>query len=163
MKYRELFKNDCINRLNTFFGTKIIIEDETVNNSIDVQSMLERAGYSIAYEPCNHSFIEHKTITINSDDVVTRQRFILARHLGLLVNNNNEVLANMFASQLLMPKPLIVDYVKQFINERNYNKHALNEAQVDEMINNVANRLQVSEGALQNRMPHLDLLQPVNS
>lgn len=159
MKYKELFEDIFIERLNQFFEKDVIVRDEEVNEYVDVEGMIKRAGYTVKYISCNDSFIANRTVFINPNMLLTRQRFILARTLGLLVNNNKEVIGNAFASQLLMPKALVVDNIRKVIESNNYDATKLTEVQVETLIDDVANRLQVSAGALEIRINHLAVLQ----
>lgn len=159
MKYKNLFDKTFIEKLNRFFKKDVIIKDAEVDEYIDIESMLKRAGYAVKYIPCNDSFIVNKTIFVNPNMLLTRQRFVLAKTLGLLVNNHKEVLGNAFASQLLMPKALVVDNIKTIIESNNYDATELNQAQVEALIDAVANRLQVSSEALEIRIKKLELLQ----
>lgn len=159
MKYKDLFSKTFIEKLNAFFNKEIIIGNEEVDEYIDVESMLERAGYAIKYIPCNDSFIVNETIFVNPNMLLTRQRFVLARTLGLLVNDNKEVLGNAFASQLLMPEALVVENIKHVVKSNNYDATELHKAQVEALIDAVASRLQVSSEALEARISQLGLLQ----
>lgn len=159
MKYKNLFDETFIEKLNHFFEKAVIIKDAEVDEYIDIESILERAGYAIKYLPCKDSFIVNKTIFVNPNMLLTRQRFVLAKTLGLLVNNNKEVLGNAFASQLLMPKTLVVDTLKTVVESNHYDATELSKAQVETLIDAVASRLQVSPGALEIRINQLKLLQ----
>lgn len=159
MKYKNLFDETFIEKLNHFFEKAVIIKDAEVDEYIDIESMLKRAGYVVKYLPCKDSFIVNKTIFVNPNMLLTRQRFVLAKTLGLLVNNNKEVLGNAFASQLLMPKTLVVENIRHVVQSNNYDATKLNQAQVETLIDAVASRLQVSSEALETRINQLKLLQ----
>lgn len=159
MQYKNLFNKPFIEKLNHFFEKAVIIKNAEVDEYIDIESMLKRAGYAVKYIPCNDSFIVNKTIFVNPNMLLTRQRFVLAKTLGLLVNNHKEVLGNAFASRLLMPETLVVENIRHVVQSNHYDATELSKAQVETLIDAVANRLRVSSEALKTRINQLELLQ----
>ncbi|MDO8447073.1 MAG: ImmA/IrrE family metallo-endopeptidase [Deltaproteobacteria bacterium] len=109
-------------------------------------------------------------IAVNADHTDTRQRFSIAHELGHLILHSNtenlkiekqfftrsdsvrsldELEANEFAAELLMPEELIInDFFKKVIEDE------------DSVISVLAKKYKVSEAALTYRLINLNLLEP---
>lgn len=179
MKYRDLFEIDFINKINEIVGKKVIDPDEEANDFIDVKSFLERAGYKIDKSRHDNSgFLDSKskTVYIDSNDSSTRQRFTMAHELGHIVQGKahaarhhnssdytyeekkDEVFANSFAAQILMPLKLIVKSFDNIINDEKMDRKNLSKNELDKIIVYTAEKLNVSSEALKIRVYNLSLI-----
>ncbi|MDR3241442.1 MAG: ImmA/IrrE family metallo-endopeptidase [Lactobacillaceae bacterium] len=183
-KYGDLFPKkflDQVNNVNKRFEVKldnpIQASEEMEHEYIDIETILHRTGFEIIYDPnlTGSGKIVEKKIYINSSEVETRKRFSMAHELGhamqgtdiasrnteedvyTSVEKLDEIFANKFAAQLLMPRKLVVEYITDEINAQNLNAMSLNTNDIDTITSALASRLKVSLGAMEFRLQNLNV------
>jgi Zn-dependent peptidase ImmA (M78 family) len=142
-------------------GAKILLEP--FEGDDDISGMLYRDG-------------QHTIIGINSAHFPTRQRFSIAHEIGHFVLhkkqlfidkvirvdfrnslssqalNKEEIAANAFAAELLMPRDLIIQELKRLFSNKNYSPSK------DELIKDLADIFNVSQQAMEYRLNNLGIL-----
>ncbi|WP_087043928.1 ImmA/IrrE family metallo-endopeptidase [Weissella confusa] len=182
MKYKDVFPIEFIELLNEKVAVsadnKIDPDSELSDKYIDVESMLNMLGLTVERSDelgASGRLIGSKVV-INSQDVAERQRFTMAHELGHAVQGRDsafrktgttdsytveqkrdEVFANKFAAQLLMPKKLVVQYITNFISENNLDQNKLNQNSIDDIKKFLANNLHVSLKSMGYRIENLNL------
>jgi Zn-dependent peptidase ImmA (M78 family) len=153
------------------------IGEQEINDYIDIEQLLSDMGFDVKMEPLfgNSGRIHDKEIIINEDDASTRKRFSMAHELGHAYRQNREaarhngtigytpdqleeeVFANKFAAQLLMPRVLMVQYTEEIIQENQLDGENLEKQAVDEIIEHLASRLNVSLQSMKFRVENVRL------
>lgn len=116
----------------------------------------------------------HTLIGVNSRHAQTRQRFTIAHEIGHLVmhqgtpmfidrflrvnrrdgaSNQQEIEANSFAAELLMPRKFVAEEVDRVISKRS-------NVSPQELVSALAKRFDVSAEAMQYRLTNLGVLDP---
>lgn len=180
MKLNEIFSSDFIERLNNLNVDGQISPDEVVKGFIDVKKILDELGFTVQIKPRMHGSgkIENRTIYIDGSENPQRQRFSMAHELGHAVQNvryanrnddsddystadrQDEVFANAFAAQFLMPKVLVKQGISRVIVDKEFDKNHLNANQVEQIISLVAKQLKVSVMAMKYRIDNLGIFVP---
>lgn len=124
MRLNEIFSDDFIAKLNGLNDGANLNPEESVDGFIDVEKILKELKFKIRFEDSmsGSGRIDGKSIYIDESEGKPRQRFSMAHELGHAMQNNrsanrkddsddydaeerkNEVFANTFAAQFLMPK-----------------------------------------------------------
>jgi Zn-dependent peptidase ImmA (M78 family) len=150
---------------------------------INVENLAQRVGAAITFEPFKEDLsgvlVKEKgrtVIGVNSAHPKTRQRFTIAHELGhlrlrhkgeLFVDQTvmkrdarasqaidpQEIEANKFAAELLMPEKLVVETMQRLQDQRN----ALSPG---ELIAKLAEEFQVSSQAMEYRLTNLGMFMP---
>lgn len=180
MKLKDIFSTDFIKRLNQLNGNGQVSPDEEVSGFIDVKQILEKLGFTVHIEQQMNGSgrIEKTNIYIDGSENPQRQRFSMAHELGHAMQNvrhanrkdnsndydavdrPDEIFANAFAAQFLMPKVLVNQGVKQIIDEKKFNQARLESDEVDLIIRLVAKQLKVSTMAMKYRIDNLGIFVP---
>lgn len=187
MLYKEIFTDDFLNKFGEYKNK--IANIELTNYGIDVEkiakicgikvnySASETSGWSI-YEKKDDNSNDKKEILINELEPKYRQNFTLAHEVGHIIlghtgksyrnydinqydtiDRMNEVLANKFAAELIMPKKLVVTVLKKNIKCLNYQEDTfLDDSEMNNLIEKSAKDLNVSYQALKYRMDNLGVL-----
>lgn len=179
--FKDVFPELFLINLNTVAEENGVedlkIEEQEINDDVDIEKLLNDMGFELKIEPLfgNSGQIHNKEITINADDVITRQRFSMAHELGHAYRQNREasrhngtinyapdqleeeIFANKFAAQLLMPKKLLVLYTDDIIKEKGFDEDNLDKSEVDIIIQKLASRLNVSLQSMQFRVENIRL------
>lgn len=147
---------------------------------VPVERIAEQLGAQITYEPFEGEISgmllrdkDTKVIGVNSRHANTRQRFTVAHEIGHLAmhkgqpvfidrfmrvsrrdgrSNPEEIQANAFAAELLMPRALISDEIERALSK--------NDVTPNELVGVLAKRFKVSAEAMQYRLINLDVLDP---
>lgn len=182
MKLDEVFPTSFIEKLNQLnSGNASISGDDEVGSFVDVEAILHELGFEIKKEPgfkvSGH--ICGRTITLDQSENSRRQRFSMAHELGHALQNSkeadrrddsdnysraerqDEVFANAFAAQFLMPKAMVNRDIQDYIKAHNFNSSRLSDSQVNDIVKSVANTLKVSEQAMKYRIRRLRIFVPV--
>jgi len=152
-----------------------------VKDYIDIEHILEELKFNVKFnkQMDGSGKISGNTILIDSSENKERQRFSMAHELGHAMQNvrhanrnddsndysvadrKDEVFANTFAAQFLMPKSMVVLEVNTSIKENNYDQRRLTDQNVKSIISDVARKLKVSTMAMKYRMDNLGIFVPV--
>jgi Zn-dependent peptidase ImmA (M78 family) len=149
---------------------------------INVEALAGHIGVIVSYEPFKEELSgvlvkekDRTVIGVNSSHAKTRQRFTIAHELGhLQLNHQGEIFvdqtvmkrdgrssqaidrqeidANRFAAELLMPELLVLDAIHQLESNSNYSTVML--------IEELANKFQVSPQAMEYRLTNLGIFMP---
>lgn len=183
MKYREIFSPKFIQLINENLGIednnqKIDPDEELTSSYVDVKYLLEKLGFKIKFEQflsVSGELKEQKTILINKDEVEYRQRFTMAHELGhafqgkvsayrktnsgdyTTSDKKDEVFANKFAAQLLMPRNLVYKYTEDYIKDNGLDRNKLDKEAVKEIKDYLAKQLNVSGKSVEFRVENLNL------
>ena len=180
MVLSDVFSDEFIARLNNLNEDGHVSPNEEVKGFIDVEKILGELGFQVHIEQLMYGSgkIENTKIYIDGSENKRRQRFSMAHELGHAVQNvryanrqddpndydafdrQDEVFANAFASQFLMPKLLVKQEIHQVIEASGLDSHHLNLDQVSQIIKKVAKKLKVSEMALKYRTDNLGIFVP---
>lgn len=181
MNLADCFSDEFIDQLNTLNNGSKLNPQEKINDSIDIEHILSELNFNVKKDP-NLSLsgrINKDTIYIDSSEPETRQRFSMAHELGHAMQNNrhadrrddandynltqrpDEVFANKFAAQLLMPSKLVRALVDKIITEKKLNNKKLSDTDIDTITTTLAKKLNVSDQAMMYRIKNLNIFVPV--
>lgn len=152
------------------------LKDFVEGKRVDVKKLAEHLGYTVKEKEFDLSGeLVDKMILVNKDNVGTRQRFTIAHELGHaahhllaakrrgdsgayeLQERFDEIQANKFAADLLMPKSFVVDALKDSAKKHGFNEQSLSADQVTLMENDASEQLNVSSQALTFRVENLGI------
>lgn len=180
MKYKDIFSPEFLRSLNERVSTdpqnkKINPEDEPEGSFIDIKSILAILGVPVEYKDLSNisgQLIESK-IFINKNESQERQRFTMAHELGHIFQGKynayrkeeeysndqekDEIFANRFAAQFLMPRKLVIEYTERYIENEGFDPDQLNQETVDDIVAHLASELKVSTQAMGFRVKNLNL------
>lgn len=184
MNYSDVYDSNFLDKFGTYkSGVSSIVLDnkyeidvlaiaETCDISVEYTSSSEHSGWSI-----NQDSLERK-IVINKFEPEYRQRFTIAHEIGHIILNHqgksyrtnklekysdtiirmNEITANNFAAQLIMPEKLVKQSLRDSIDELGYSlEQDFSEREIAKIINFSASQLNVSAQALSYRVDNLGL------
>lgn len=169
IKYVDIYRKEFLSNFSTFAEEISQLELSMEKPAIDLKSIADIIKIKIEYAPDIDDSGEYNRdenrIIINSLEPKKRQRFTIAHELGHavlghpgiskrtesyadLLQKSRETLANKFASELLMPRTLIVKVMSVIITEQGWNQSSLTDGQTDFLVENSAEKLEVSYSAL---------------
>lgn len=183
MKYKEIFSPNFIDQLNDNLAgesedAKIDADEEMPDTFVDIESILKRLEFNIEFKDLKDAsgfLTENRHIIINKNDNSNRQRFTMAHELGhafqgqvnvyrktedivyTLNNKRDEVFANKFAAQFLMPKVLVTLYVNEYIENKSLDKDKLTLMNVSKIKEYLSDKLKVSIQSVNFRIENLNL------
>ncbi|ARN89320.1 ImmA/IrrE family metallo-endopeptidase [Levilactobacillus brevis] len=182
MKLNDVFSTEFLNKLNALNPQADLNFNEEINGFIDVKKILEELNFDIIFDNqmIGSGRIDQNRIYIDSSEGEPRRRFSMAHELGHAVQNNrhanrnddssdysaedkkDEVFANTFAAQFLMPKKLVVEGVQTVIADKGFNAKCLQDGDVSTIIEEVAKKLKVSKIAMKYRIDNLGIFIPTS-
>jgi len=180
MKLNEIFSSDFISRLNSLNKDGHVNPDEEVEGPVDVEKFLKELNFQVHIEKQMNGSgkISNNDIFIDGSENRQRQRFSMAHELGHAMQNvryanrnddssdyssedrQDEVFANAFAAQFLMPKVLVSRGVNQAISDQHLDSRHLQMVEVKSIIETVAGQLDVSTMAMKYRIDNLGIFVP---
>ena len=131
-------------------GFTINDEEESQQREIFVNQFEPefRQRFTIAHE-IGHIILGHKGKSYRTDDMTKYKNTI---------DRMNEVAANNFAADLIMPKKLVIDVVKESITKLGYSiDQSFDEFDISEIVKLAARSLNVSRQALNYRLENLQV------
>lgn len=188
MIYNEIFTDEFLNKFGKYKNeiSKLTLEEDMFK--IDVKAIAEICRISIKYnlvKPLGFSLQKDintedikNEISVNQFESEYRQRYVIAHELGhILLGHNdasyifsdmskykntidrmNEVAANKFAAELIMPEKLVKEVLVNSINELDYSiDQDFDEYDITQLINISANKMGVSTQAFNYRIKNLDV------
>jgi len=181
MKLSEVYSPEFIKRLNLLNKDADLDPNEEVKEYINIERILKELKFKVEFneQMDGSGKISGDTIMIDSSENKERQRFSMAHELGHAMQNvrhanrnddsndysvtdrKDEVFANTFAAQFLMPKSMVVLEVSSSIEKHNYDQKRLTDKNVKSIISDVARKLKVSTMAMKYRMDNLGIFVPV--
>lgn len=186
MLYNEIFTDEFLNKFGNYKDgiSKLSLGDNLYE--IDVEAIAEKCEVSLKYGCVESSGFTinnemnskngKKVISINEFEPDYRQRFTIAHELGHIIlghegisyrfsdvskykntiDRMNEVSANKFAAELIMPENLVKKVLLHSINELNYSIHQkFDENDINQLIALSSNKMGVSTQALNYRIKNL--------
>lgn len=183
MKYSEIYASNFIDKLNELNkeAAGIDADEEISQGYIDIQKMIEELGFELRFDSnfVGSGQIRGTKITIDSSESEERQRFSMAHELGHAFQNvriaqrnddnsnysqsehRDEVFANTFAAQLLMPKVLVRKIVDDIIHSHNINNASITPTEYQQIVTSAAKKMWVSTQAMRYRIKNLNIFVPV--
>ena len=183
--YGELYDKNFLNQFNEHCRNAIKSLQLKDDFFIDVKKIIKLCGIQIEYDVIDDSGefdSESNKILVNSLEPDTRQRFTLAHELGHFVLNHqgvnhrsddssvysdeqlrvNEIAANQFAAELIMPKNLVRKCLIQTMKDLNYDlKQTFDESDLENIYEDMAQKMKVSKQALKYRLNNLKVFKYV--
>ncbi|MEA0972209.1 ImmA/IrrE family metallo-endopeptidase [Lacticaseibacillus paracasei] len=154
----------------------IVPNDFIKEYEVDVEKLAKLLGYQVQFEDLPYSGELHEdTIIVNKKNVPTRQRFTIAHELGHAAEHQSEakrrggigryglqerfdeITANKFASELLMPVKLVIRSLLKSADDNGYNSQRLTSGEVAQMETGASSMLNVSTEALKYRVENLGI------
>lgn len=184
-KYSEVYDVDF---LDSFGNNANKIKNINFDGEyIDVDKITKACNIDLKYDKMKHSGISKrksnidKNIVINKSEPRYRQRFTIAHEIGHIIlehkvgrkvyrtedlkkyrniiDKAEEVSANKFAADLLMPKKLVVEVLKTSLIELGYSMdQKLYKDDIDDLVKLSAEKLDVSYLAFKYRLKNLGIL-----
>ena len=180
--YRDIFDDSFLDKFGKYKDKVGNIKLTT--NAIDVIEICKVCSISLA---SINSFDSGRCINDNTKSQIEyssfepeyRQRFTIANELGLImlghegisyrtedqqkykdvIEKAKETLANRFAADLLMPKVLVIKYLRNAFKDYNLDlNEAIGKIDYDLVLRYTAKKLNVSIPALSYRIKHLELI-----
>ncbi|WP_055078900.1 ImmA/IrrE family metallo-endopeptidase [Lagierella massiliensis] len=186
MLYNEIFTDEFLNKFGHYKDgiSKLSLVDNLYE--IDVEAIAEKCEVLLKYGCVESSGFTinsemnsqngKKVISINEFEPDYRQRFTIAHELGHIILGHegisyrfsdvskykntiermNEVAANKFAAELIMPEKLVKEVLVNSINELDYSiDQDFDEYDITQLINKSANKMGVSTQAFNYRIKNL--------
>ncbi|MDD7363621.1 MAG: ImmA/IrrE family metallo-endopeptidase [Peptoniphilus sp.] len=186
MLYNEIFTDEFLNKFGKYEGeiSKLTLDEDVFE--IDVKAIAEICDILIEYSCVDSSGFSinngtnseniKKEISVNQFEPEYRQRFTIAHELGHIIlghegisyrfsdksnykntiDRMNEISANKFAAELIMPENLVKKVLLHSINELNYSIHQkFDENDINQLIDISANKMGVSTQAFGYRIKNL--------
>ena len=186
MLYNEIFTDEFLNKFGNYKDgiSKLSLGDNLYE--IDVEAIAEKCEVSLKYGCVESSGFTinnemnskngKKVISINEFEPDYRQRFTIAHELGHIIlghegisyrfsdvskykntiDRMNEVSANKFAAELIMPENLVKKVLLHSINELNYSIYQkFDENDINQLTDISANKMGVSTQAFNYRIKNL--------
>lgn len=188
MIYNEIFTDEFLNKFGKYKNeiSKLTLEEDMFK--IDVKAIAEICRISIKYnlvKPLGFSLQKDintgdikNEISVNQFESEYRQRYTIAHELGhILLGHNdvsyifsdmskykntidrmNEVTANKFAAELIMPEKLVKKVILHSIKELNYSiDQKFNESDINQLLDISANKMGVPIQVFEYRIKSLDV------
>ncbi|CYV26298.1 ImmA/IrrE family metallo-endopeptidase [Streptococcus suis] len=181
MVYRDIYSNEFLTK---FKGYRTKVEElELKNSEIDVEAIAKACDIKVRFDFVEHSGLSRnngdnteREIVINQLEPRYRQRFTMAHEIGHIILDHmgisyrtddlkqysdtisrmNEVAANNFAAELIMPKNLVFSVLKSAISDLGYSiDQEFDEFDIAKITESVAKNLNVSRQALSYRLENL--------
>lgn len=186
MLYNEIFTDEFLNKFGKYQDeiSKLTLDEDVFE--IDVKAIAEICDILIEYSCVESSGFSinngtnseniKKEISVNQFEPEYRQRFTIAHELGHIIlghegisyrffdksnykntiDRMNEISANKFAAELIMPENLVKKVLLHSINEMNYSIHQkFDENDINQLIYISANKMGVSTQACGYRIKNL--------
>ena len=183
MLYKELYEDPFFNNFkNNEVKEKIANNTLKDENVIDIENIVLLSGLKLEATfggPSGSLDCKSNTIYYNVLEPEYRQRFTIAHELGHYLlghkgiqlrskdltlyddaeKKNNEMQADSFAAECLMPKKLIIRILKKVLKERSLNHQAeFSEYELEQILFDIGKRIQGSKSAVRNRLENLGIL-----
>ncbi|MCW0953752.1 ImmA/IrrE family metallo-endopeptidase [Weissella ceti] len=179
MKYGDAYTPQFLNGVNQLLGVTAIDKDEEIQDFIDVRQIIERVNYTVSEKDLGRlsGFVDanESIICINKSNSEGRKNFTLGHELAHILQNKtfamrgeateyseeekvDEVFANKFSAELIMPKNLIEHHLENVLSEKGLDKEKINTTDVDVVLSEIAKKMQVSNQALNIRVDRLNIL-----
>lgn len=188
MIYNEIFTDEFLNKFGKYKNeiSKLTLEEDMFK--IDVKAIAEICRISIKYnlvKPLGFSLQKDintgdikNEISVNQFESEYRQRYTIAHELGhILLGHNdvsyifsdmskykntidrmNEVTANKFAAELIMPEKLVKKVILHLIKELNYSiDQKFDESDINQLLDISANKMGVPIQVFEYRIKSLDV------
>ncbi|UQA87518.1 ImmA/IrrE family metallo-endopeptidase [Gardnerella swidsinskii] len=186
MLYNEIFTDEFLNKFGNYKDgiSKLSLDDKS--HEIDVDAIAEKCEVSLEYDCVESSGFTinngmnskngKKVISINKFEPDYRQRFTIAHELGHIILGHegisyrfsdtsnykntiarmNEVAANKFAAELIMPEKLVKLVLIDSIQELGFSIHQkFDENDINQLVDLSSNKMGVSTQALNYRIKNL--------
>lgn len=186
MLYNEIFTDEFLNKFGNYKDgiSKLSLNDNL--HEIDVYAIAEKCEVSLKYDCVESSGFTinngmnskngKKVISINEFEPDYRQRFTIAHELGHIIlghkgisyrfsdvskykntiDRMNEVAANKFAAELIMPEKLVKLVLIDSIQELGFSIHQkFDENDINQLVDLSSNKMGVSTQALNYRIKNL--------
>lgn len=163
-------------------AARLLHEHSIAGPPVPVEQLAEALGADVIYEPFEGEVSGmlyrqdgHSVIGVNSTHARNRQRFTVAHEIGHLrlhegkpifvdsfggrinlrdgTSDRQEVEANAFAAELLMPKVFVQRAVNQFVGHRN-------DVSLSHLVNELAKSFRVSKESMNYRLQNLGYIDP---
>lgn len=183
MNYSDIYDSSFLDKFGTYKSkvSAIYLDNEY---EIDVLAIANTCDIPVEYNSSEHSGWSinqddfERKIVINKFEPEYRQRFTIAHEIGHIILNHqgksyrtnkleeysdtiariNEIAANKFAAQLIMPEKLVKHSLRDSIDELGYSlEQDFSEREIAKIIGFSASKLNVSAQALSYRVDNLGL------
>lgn len=160
----DVYSKEFLKKLNSINPSRDIGVN-LINDFIDVKELLKQLGFKVKFGQSNQIDTKYRIIEIKESQPAAKQRFEMARGLGLIIANKystkssltRTAFASQFARELLMPKKLIKTVIKSEIQFRRLNADKLSDEEVQQLVKGCARKLKVSFSVAQKRISELSL------
>lgn len=176
--YKDIFTSNFLDYFKDHKKEIAQLKIKDNDFSIDVDKIIECLGLeeidTVIFDKAGQYNSNKHMIVVNILDNLQRQRFTKAHEIGHAVlghvgengisNRNvmsygydvNEIEANKFAAELLMPKKLILELIKKYQFDKNIKR--VEDINVDNLIKYLAKQLNVSMMSMKYRLLNLKLI-----
>lgn len=183
MKYGDIYNPKFLDKFGNY-KTKISNILLGMKQEIDVQAVANACNISVKFDIVDHSGWSinnnntNREIIVNQFEPEYRQRFTIAHEIGHIILGHkgisyrsddltkykdtiarmNEVAANNFAAELIMPEKLVREVLKDSIEELGYSiDQDFDEHDIEELIGSSAKKINVSKQAFDYRIRNLQV------
>lgn len=183
MKYGDIYNPKFLDKFGNY-KTKISNILLGMKQEIDVQAVANACNISVKFDIVEHSGWSinnnntNREIIVNQFEPEYRQRFTIAHEIGHIILGHkgisygsddltkykdtiarmNEVAANNFAAELIMPEKLVREVLKDSIEELGYSiDQDFDEHDIEELIGSSAKKINVSKQAFDYRIRNLQV------
>ena len=185
MSYKDIYSPEFLKKFGEYeqsvsnipLGTSQEIDVNAIARACDIDVKFDVVGHSgLSFN--NEEESQRREIIVNQFEPEFRQRFTIAHEIGHIIlghkgksyrtadmtkykstiDRMNEVAANNFAADLIMPKKLVIDVVKESITKLGYSiDQSFDEFDISEIVKLAATTLNVSRQALNYRLENLQV------
>lgn len=183
MAYKEIYREEFLSKFGSYRANVEELMLASSSSEIDVRAIAQACDISVRFDFVEHSGLSRnneedteREIVINQLEPEYRQRFTMAHEIGHIIlghkgtsyrtedlkkykdtiSRMNEVAANNFAAELIMPKNLVVEVLKTTINDLGYSiEQEFDEFDIAKIVESTAKKLNVSKQALTYRLENL--------
>lgn len=185
MSYKDIYSPEFLKKFGDYEQNVSSIPLRT-SQEIDVNAIAKACDIDVKFDVVGHSGFtindeeesQQREIFVNQFEPEFRQRFTIAHEIGHIIlghkgksyrtddmtkykntiDRMNEVAANNFAADLIMPKKLVIDVVKESITKLGYSiDQSFDEFDISEIVKLAAMSLNVSRQALNYRLENLQV------
>ena len=185
MSYKDIYSPEFLKKFGEYeqsvsnipLGTSQEIDVNAIARACDIDVKFDVVGHSgLSFN--NEEESQRREIIVNQFEPEFRQRFTIAHEIGHIIlghkgksyrtadmtkykrtiDRMNEVAANNFAADLIMPRKLVIDVLTNSITKLGYSiDQSFDEYDISEIVKLAATTLNVSRQALNYRLENLQV------
>lgn len=180
MRYSDIYSSDFLEKFGQYKNNLAESELDDTTFEVDLKEVARLCNIELEYNSCESSGMcdsenENRKIIVNQYGTLYQQRFTIAHEIGHIILGHkgisyrqelenykdaidrvNDIEANKFASELIMPEMLFRKALEKSMEELGYDKNdKFNDRDIDRLVDQSCGKLNVSNQLFYNRMNYL--------